>query len=219
WTNQRLVPIAQADHPAPGPALDLITQPLELNLTGSYDVGPGLIPGHVVDATGAPLAYNGPNAIRLDRGSMTLEFLAPTPSHLETLAFNVGVQGPLVRGTMPFQADVFDWTNGTWHRLDSSAIRPDSTLSSLPPQNVAGGRGAVVAAPPAPAVGGSQFGVTQAISVAGGGQYVIAVDGPDRDQYVAPTGLVRLRISSENGSLSVGSASLIARGSPSAFRA
>lgn len=213
WTNERLVPIRQGDQPVAGPALDLITQPLDLDLTGAYDVGPGLMSGHVVEATGAPPSYNGPNALRLDRGAVTLEFLAPTPAHLDTLGFDVSILGPVVRGSSPFKAEVFDWTNGSWTTLDSSAIKPDDGLASQPPRTIADGR-VVVVPQPAPVVGGSQFGTAQAIAVSNAGGYVISLDGPTRDRYVSPTGLVRLRISSVDGSLSLGSASLVARGAP-----
>lgn len=212
WTNERLVPITQGDHPVAGPALDLITQPLELDLTGSYDVGPGLIPGRIVEATGAPPSYNGPNVIRLDRGAVTLEFLAPTPSHLETLGVNVGTLDPVVRGSSPFKAEVFDWTNGTWHAIDDSAIRLDSGRApGLPPALAAG---SVIAAPSAPTATPISFGATQVTAISSGGEYVITLDGPDLERYVAPTGLVRLQISSGGGSLSLVSPSLIVRGAP-----
>ncbi|HVC34958.1 MAG TPA: hypothetical protein VNL16_15710 [Chloroflexota bacterium] len=215
WSDQRLVPTSRESQPVPGPALDLITQPLSLDLTGAFDVGPGLIPGRILDVSGASPVFTGPTGLNLDRDAVALEFSAPPPDRLQSLGFHVATFNNTIQGSVPFAAAVFDWSTGTWQPVTPSSIK-HSTPTSIPPSRpVQGGPIAVPVPPPfMPAVGGSQVSVARAVAVSAGGEYDISLGDLPGTRYVSPTGAVRLRLSSPDGSVPISSVSLIATGTP-----
>ena len=132
WANQ---PVGGAEdttingsNPA-GQHENFIQMPLNLDVSGSATIPPGLITGHLEDIQGFDAETILPGVYTLTTSSLTFAFTLSNASNVQVNALNVTVPDLLSRSGGPstnirhLQASLFNWQSGAW---DTIALQRDS---------------------------------------------------------------------------------------------
>ena len=100
----------------------LIQAPLTFNLSGSLNLPPYFIAGHLIDVEGNNVQAQFPGIYAMTTGSMTFEFAIPNQANLQVSgltiteppnAYQPGL-GPVTANGSPLPLRLYNWHTGSW---------------------------------------------------------------------------------------------------------
>ena len=104
---------------SPGGTHDnLIQAPLNVDLSASTSLSPGLVYGQVINAQGHEVQTTSPGVYTLNTGSITFEFTVPAENNLQINTMTISAQVVAqAAGINQAQVRLYNWNTRTWDRV------------------------------------------------------------------------------------------------------